>query len=62
MGKITIPDNYKATYEGEEYTFNAVSDRQAWYLAYEWTGGELLDSLEEIDQNGQSVRSLMEER
>lgn len=62
MGKIKMNDNYKATIDGEEYTFSAVSDRQAWYLAFEWTGGELPDSLEEIDESGRTVRSLLEER
>ena len=61
MGKIEFFDNYKAVSAGDEYTLNAVSDRQAWYMAYEWTDGELLDALYEIDKYGAPVRTLMEE-
>lgn len=62
MGKVEIKDNYRASLDGEEYTFNALTDRQAWYLAYEWSEGELLDTLEEIDEYGNTVRVLLNDR
>lgn len=62
MGKISAEqleqheyDNYRACYEGEEFTFHAVSVRQAWYLAFQHFGDECLDALVEIDQSGNVV-------
>lgn len=60
MGKVQLHDNYKATLGDEEFSFSATTDRQAWYLAYEWSKGDLLDSLEEIDEYGNTVRELLE--
>lgn len=60
MGKISLPDNFKAVLDDEVYCFRADTDRQAWFLAYQWSEGELLDSLEEINEYGQAVRTLME--
>ena len=60
MGKIKIPDNYRAVLDGEEYTFHAETDRQAWFLAYQWADDELVDSLCEIDEQGNEVRELLE--
>lgn len=60
MGKVQIADNYKAVKDGEEYTFYAVSDRQAWYSAYEWCDDELVDALYEIDSRGEVIRVLLE--
>lgn len=59
LGKVALPDNFKATKDSEEFFFRADTDRQAWYLAYEWSEGELLDTLEEIDEYGQCIRTLM---
>lgn len=61
MGKVQITDNYKAVLGDEEYTFYAVSDRQAWYSAYEWSDGELVDELYEIDALGNEIRTLLDE-
>ena len=61
VGKVSLPDNFQATKDGESYCFRAQSDRQAWYLAYEWSDGELLDSLCEIDEIGNPVQLLLEE-
>lgn len=61
LGKVAFQDNYRATLDGEEYTFYAVTDRQAWYLAYQWADGELVDSLCEIDAQGNAIRELLEE-
>lgn len=62
MGKISgdelaeqLFSNYRATFEGEEYEYHAVSVKQAWYLAFEHFGDECVDSLVEIDQNGTVV-------
>lgn len=60
MGKQTIRNNYRAECCGDSAEFYAVTDRQAWYLAYEWSDGELLDSLCEIDEYGNAIRPLME--
>ena len=60
LGKMTFQNNYRATLDGEEYDFHAVSDRQAWYLAYQWADDELVDSLCEIDAQGNPVRELLE--
>lgn len=60
MGKVQLNDNFRATSDGNEYYFRADTDRQAWYLAFEWSQGELLDSLEEIDESGYVVRNLLE--
>lgn len=62
MGKISLPDNYKATRDEEVHYFRAQSDRQAWYQAYEWADGELIDSLCEIDENQTPIRYLMEDK
>lgn len=59
MGRVSLPDNYRATLDGEEYVFRADTDRQAWFLAFEWSCSDLLDSLEEIDEFGQCVRTLL---
>lgn len=62
MGKISAEqleqhehDNYRASYDGEEYTYRAVSVRQAWYLAFQHFGDECLDTLVEIDPLGNVV-------
>lgn len=60
MGKITLPDNFLATCDGEEYKFRADTDRQAWYLAYEYFDAECLDSLVEIDEYGVPIRELLD--
>ena len=61
LQKVSLQDNFQATKDGESYCFSAQSDRQAWYLAYAWSDGELLDSLCEIDEIGNPVRVLLEE-
>jgi len=53
-------DNYRACYEGEEFTFHAVSVRQAWYLAFAHFGDECVDYLAEIDQDGSVVDVIMD--
>lgn len=53
-------NNYRATYEGEDYEYRAVSVRQAWYLAFQHFGDECLDALVEIDQNGDVVEILLD--
>lgn len=67
MGKISAEqleqheyDNYRASYDGEEYTYRAVSVRQAWYLAFQHFGDECLDYLAEIDQDGDEVTILLD--
>lgn len=62
MGKISsealeeqLWNNYRATYDGEEYEYRAVSVRQAWYMAFQHFGDECLDALVEIDQSGNVV-------
>ena len=60
MGRVKITDNYRATLDGEEYTFHAETDRQAWYMAYQWADDELVDSLVEIDAQGNEIRELLE--
>lgn len=67
MGKISAQeleqhdyDNYRACYEGEEFTFHAVSVRQAWYLAFDHFGDECVDYLAEIDQYGDVVDVIMD--
>lgn len=62
MGKISgealeeqLWNNYRATYDGEEYEYRAVSVRQAWYMAFQRFGDECLDALVEIDQSGNVV-------
>ena len=67
MGKISAQeleqheyDNYRACYEGEEFTFHAVSVRQAWYKAFEHFGDEWVDYLAEIDQHGTEVIILLD--
>lgn len=67
MGRITSEDmakkfynNYRARYEEEEYEYHAVSVRQAWYLAFAHFGGECLDYLAEIDQDGDEVTILLD--
>lgn len=52
-------DNYRARYEGEDFTFHAVSVRQAWYLAFDHFGDECVDYLAEIDQYGDVVDVIM---
>lgn len=61
MGRVQLSDNFRATVGSEEYTYQASTDRQAWYLAYEWSKGELLDALEEIDSSGNVIRQLLSE-
>ena len=61
LQKVSLQDNFQATKDGESYCFSAQSDRQAWYLAYAWSDGELLDSLCEIDEIGNPVQLLLEE-
>lgn len=60
MGRIKLPDNFRATVFDEVFEFRASTDRQAWYMAYEHFDDELVDSLEEIDEHGNVVRSLLE--
>lgn len=67
MGRVSAEDldkleydNYRACYEGEEFTFHAVSVRQAWYLAFEHFGDECVDYLAEIDQRGDVVDVIMD--
>lgn len=62
MGKISgeeldeqLWNNYRATYDGEDYEYHAVSVRQAWYMAFQHFGDECLDALVEIDQSGNVV-------
>lgn len=62
MGKVAITDNYRMVIDGEEHTFYATTDRQAWYLAYEQADGELIDLLEEIDCYGNSIRLLTDDQ
>ena len=67
MGKLTSEDleekyfnNYRASYDGEEFEYHAVSVRQAWYLAFEHFGDECLDYLAEIDQDGDVVDVILD--
>lgn len=67
MGRITneelieaCPNNYRASFEGEEYEYYAVSVRQAWYLAFQHFGDECLTSLCEIDEYGEVVDVLLD--
>lgn len=53
-------DNYRAVYEGGEFTYHAISIRQAWYLAFEHFGDECVDYLAEIDQDGEIVEVIMD--
>lgn len=68
MGKLSSSDlddlefnNYRAVSDGEEYEFHAVSVRQAWYLAYEYFNGEVLDYLAEIDRQGVEVNIILDQ-
>lgn len=60
MGKQVLRNNYRAVIADEIYEFYAVSDRQAWYLAYEWADSELLDALYELNIYGEPIRELLE--
>ena len=67
MGRVSSEEldrhdynNYRACYEGEDYTFHAVSVRQAWYLAFQHFGDECVDYLVEIDQYGDVVDVIMD--
>ena len=61
MGRVALNDNYRCSLDGNVHTFRAVSDRQAFYMAYDLLDGELADSLVEIDDYGMVVRELIEE-
>lgn len=53
-------DNYLARYEGEDFTYRAVSVRQAWYLAFQHFGDECIDYLAEIDEQGEVVDVILD--
>ena len=67
MGKLSSADlenlekpNYEATKDGRTYRFYARSNKEAWFLTYEWLNSKTPDTLDALDENGDITYSLME--
>lgn len=61
MGRVSLYDNYQFILDGRMQSFYASSVRQAWYLMFELSEGEIPDVFLEIDEHQRVVKDLLDE-
>lgn len=60
MGRVQFKNNYRFILDGVEQELYATTDRQAWYMMFQMTDGEVPDVFIKIDEESHEVKDMLE--